>query len=216
MQSLLSDAEVRVLGCLLEKEMSTPEYYPLSLNALVNACNQKNNRDPVAAYDETTVARALEGLKQKQLVYQSSGARVPKYGHNFTKQSKMVPAEAAVMCELMLRGPQTPGELRSRTERLHKFGALEEVEHALDDLVEMKFIVKLPRQPGRKESRYAHQLMGEIKIEELAPEARVEPAMAAVRAENDRMAELAQEIKELRTQLDELRQAFADFKKQFE
>ncbi len=216
METTLTESEVRVLGCLIEKEMSTPEYYPLSLNALTNACNQKNNRDPVVSYDETGVARALEGLRQKQLAYLAAGARVPKYGHNFTKQNKMVPGEAAIMCELMLRGPQTPGELRARTERLHKFGSLEEVEQALDDLAEMKFAIKLPRQPGRKESRYAHQLMGEISIEEPAAEARVEPAMAQVRAENDRIAELAEEVRELRSKLDELRQAFADFKKQFE
>jgi hypothetical protein len=216
MESLLNETEVRVLGCLIEKEMSTPEYYPLSLNALVNACNQKNNRDPVTAHDETTVARALVSLKQKQLIYESSGARVPKYGHNFTKLNKMVPAEAAIMCELMLRGPQTPGELRSRTERLHKFASLEEVEHALDDLMEMKFVVKLPRQPGRKESRYAHQLMGEIKIEEQTSEARLEPAMAQVRAEDDRMARLENELVDLRGQVDQLQQAFLDFKKQFE
>lgn len=213
---ILGEVEVRVLGCLIEKEMSTPEYYPLSLNALVNACNQKNNREPVVAYDEVSVARALESLKPKQLVYEAGGSRVVKYGHNFTKLHKLINKEAAIMAELMLRGPQTLGELRTHTERMSRFESLDEVEESVKNLETIKFAVKLPRQPGRKESRYAHQLMGEIRVEEMQAEAPAEAAVLKVRAENERLARLEEDVAAMRHELEELKRAFFEFKKQFE
>src|ERR1039457_3138367 len=151
----LDAAEARVLGSLLEKEITTPDYYPLSLNALVNACNQKSNREPVVSYDEGTVETALEGLRAKGLAVRMIGgdSRVPKHGQRFTEKFNMGRREAAVLCVLMLRGPQTPGELRGRTERLYQFDDLEAVESTLNRLVEMEYVKKLPRQTDRKSTR---------------------------------------------------------------
>ncbi|WDT81786.1 MAG: YceH family protein [Candidatus Manganitrophus sp.] len=160
MDFVLTDAEVRVLGCLIEKEMATPDYYPLSLNALQNACNQTSNRDPVVSYDEKTVAEALEALKTKRLVTQDQLGRVPKYSELFLKSANLVQREAAVLCVLMLRGAQTVGEIRGRTGRLHSFASLEEAQKTLQTLEEWGYVALLPRQPGRKESRYAHLLSG--------------------------------------------------------
>jgi len=213
----LTDIEVRVLGALMEKEMSTPEYYPLSLNALVNACNQKSSREPVVSYDDKTVARALESLKEQQLVYQAAGSRVPKYGNNFTKAHNLINKEAALLCVLMLRGPQTAGELRSRSDRLFKFATLAEVEQTLADLTELKLVATLPKQPGRKEPRHAHLLAGPPDPAAVAPlEPKPEPATLEVRAENDRIALLESDLARLREEVDELKEAFLDFKKQFE
>ncbi|MHB8808618.1 MAG: YceH family protein [Desulfobulbaceae bacterium] len=211
----LNPVEARVLGCLLEKEMATPEYYPLSLNGLVNACNQKSNREPVVSFDERTVALALASLKDKRLVWRSDAARVPKYGQEVDKKFSLMAREMAVLCLLLLRGPQTVGELRGRTERLYGFADLEEVGVTLQGLEEMGLVRKLPRQPGRKESRYGHLLGGEpenVEPVNAAPEA----ATVQVRAENERLAALEQEIETLRTELQELRAAFLDFKHQFE
>lgn len=211
----LNAVEVRVLGCLLEKEMATPEYYPLSLNGLVNACNQKSNREPVVSYDEHTVAKALESLKSKRLVWRSDAARVPKYGQEVDKKFSLMAREMAVLCLLLLRGPQTVGELRGRTERLYAFNELEEVGTTLQGLEEMGLVRKLPRQPGRKESRSAHLLGGEP--ENVEPATAVpEAATVQVRAENERLAFLEQEMNNLRTELAELRAALLDFKRQFE
>ncbi|MDX1777185.1 MAG: YceH family protein [Desulfobulbales bacterium] len=207
MDILLDDIEVRVLGSLLEKSMTTPEYYPLSLNALTNACNQKSNRDPVVAFDEATVVRALDSLRAKQLVVLSTSSRVPKYAEVFVNIRKLVQREAALMMVLMLRGPQTIGELRGRTERVYRFEDLVEVEATLDELAESGYVKKLPRMAGRKESRYAHLLAGEVEVEEAAP--KPEPATVIVRAENERIAALEEE-------LHNLRQEFEAFKKQFE
>ena len=215
MDQVLNEVEVRVLGVLMEKEMSTPEYYPLSLHALAAGCNQKSSREPVVDYDEKTVARALETLREKQLVYTAPGARVPRYGNNFTKLHKLLNKEAAVLCVLLLRGPQTAGELRTRTERLFKFGALAEVEQTLADLAELKFVTTLPRQPGRKEPRHAQLLAGPPDASASA-EPRPEPATLEVRAENDRLTLFEQDLASLRQEIDELKQAFLDFKKQFE
>ena len=214
MDILLNDVEVRVLGSLMEKSMTTPEYYPLSLNALTNACNQKSNRDPVVSFDETTVVRALDSLREKQLVVLSASSRVPKYAEIFSGNRKLVTRESALIMVLMLRGPQTIGELRGRTERAYKFGDLEEVEATLAELDESGYVTKLPRMPGRKESRYAHLLAGNVEIEEEAP--RPEPAAIVVRAENERIAALEEEVQRLRQEFDALQDKFTKFKKEFE
>ena len=214
MDLLLNDIEVRVLGSLLEKSMTTPEYYPLSLNALTNACNQKSNRAPVVKFDETTVVRALDSLREKQLVVLSASSRVPKYAEVFAGTRKLVTREAALIMMLLLRGPQTVGELRGRTERVYKFGALTEVEATLDELGESGYITKLPRMAGYKESRYAHLLAGEVQAEEAAP--KPEPAAVIVRAENARIETLEEELQKLREDFNTLQIEFKKFKKEFE
>src|SRR3954451_7897409 len=168
----LDAAEARVLGSLLEKEIATPEYYPLSLNALVNACNQKSNREPVVAYDENTVEGWLGGLGAKGLARPSTGrdSRVPKHAQRFTEKFNFGRREAAVLCVLLLRGPQTTGELRGRSERLYTFDDLEAVESTLHRLAEIEFVKQLPRQPGTKEPRWAHLMCGEVEITEAAVE----------------------------------------------
>jgi len=150
----------RVLGALIEKEMTTPDYYPLSLNSLASACNQKSNRNPVVQYDEKTIVRALDELKSQQMVWQSDASRVPKYGENFVKLRKLLNREAAIISLLLVRGPQTVGELRGRSERLCPFTDLEQVQETLNGLLDLDFVIKLPRQAGRKESRYSHLLAG--------------------------------------------------------
>src|SRR5436305_12710503 len=171
MDVLLDAAEIRVLGALMEKEIATPEYYPLSLNALVNACNQKSNREPVVAYDEDTVEVALEALRHKGLSLRVTGrdSRVPKHEQRFTERFNLGRREAAIMCVLMLRGPQTPGELRGRTDRLYTFDDLEAVESTLHKLVEIGFVKQLPRQAGYKEQRWAHLLAGDVEVEAAPP-----------------------------------------------
>lgn len=218
MDVLLNPVEVRVIGSLIEKQVTTPEYYPLTLNALINACNQTTNRDPVVAYDEKTVARALESLRERSLVWMVTGSRVPKYEHRFTEQFKLAEQEIAVMCVLMLRGPQTAGEIRGRTGRLYEFTSLEEVELVLESLMnaDEPFVARLARQPGTKESRYAHLLSGEVQIEQQEAQVKAEPAMQEVRAENERIARLEGELDTLRQKHEELRQQFLDFKRQFE
>jgi uncharacterized protein YceH (UPF0502 family) len=222
----LSATELRVLGSLVEKAVTTPDYYPLTLNSLTLACNQQSNRDPVVAFDETTVVRALDGLREKRLasVFTGAESRVAKYKHNFTDALQLTPAEVGLLCVLMLRGPQTLAELRTRTERfqVHPFESLTEVEEALTALAArtpQALVVKLPRLPGTKEPRYAHLLAGPIDVAALAAPASSpppEPATLAVRAEDDRFAKLEAETAALRTELAELRQQFADFRKQFE
>lgn len=221
---ILNEYEVRVLGALVEKKITTPEYYPLTLNSIINACNQKSSRDPVVSYDDAIVQRALQSLRDKKLAYVFSGAdaRVPKYGHLFPEAMDLSVGETAIMCVLLLRGAQTPGELRSRTASLHHFESLEDVELALESLLDTDFrkeplIVKLPRQPGTKESRYAHLLSGEINIEQLpvapAPTPR---ASAASRVDDERVARLEAEVAVLRQGLATLQQQLMEFKKQFE
>lgn len=217
---VLNEYELRVLGALVEKHISTPDYYPMTLNALVNACNQKNHRDPVVAYDEPTVAKALESLREKNLAYvfHGSEARVPKYGHLFPKVYELNEEEVAVMCVLVLRGPQTPGELRSRTQHLHNFETLAEVETILQELSLRRepLVARLPRQPGSRESRFAHLLGGQVEIEQKEAAPRAEPAMQSARSDNDRFAKLENELAALRQELDELKLQFTEFKKQFE
>jgi uncharacterized protein YceH (UPF0502 family) len=158
MDFTLTPQEIRVLGCLLEKKMATPEYYPLTLNALVNACNQKSNREPVVNWDEATVLDAVKGLTQRKLVFQSMLSRAPKYEECYTPDQSFIPAEAAILCVLMLRGPQTAGEIKGRTERMYAFENLEHVVRILENLIARDHVVKLARQPGRKEVRYIHTL----------------------------------------------------------
>ncbi|MFH1217316.1 MAG: YceH family protein [Pseudomonadota bacterium] len=215
MDILLDETELRVLGCLLEKEMATPEYYPLSLNALVNACNQKSNREPVVSYDETTVIHAVQTLKDKRFAVQSDASRVPKYGQNFSKIKNLLRKEAALLCLLLLRGAQTVGELRGRSERLYEFVDLADVERTLNNLIDMEYVVRLPRQPGRKESRFAHLLGGEVKIDEDFPEP-LEPGSQNMPDGKNRITVLEEEINAIRTELEALKETFENFKKQFE
>jgi uncharacterized protein YceH (UPF0502 family) len=214
MDLILDDVELRVLGALIEKELATPEYYPLSMNALINACNQKTNREPVVSYDEKTVARAILGLREKQLVYTPGGSLVSKYGHNFEKHLNLVKHEVAILCVLMLRGPQTVGELRTRSERLHKFGDLTQVEQTLQGLDNAGMVFKLPRMPGQKESRYAHLLAGKPDIKETAPES--SPVEREVMAENQRIKRLEDDVEAIKNELAELKAEIRDFKAQFE
>jgi uncharacterized protein len=219
MEAILTPVEVRVLGSLIEKAITTPEYYPLSLNALTNACNQLTNREPIVSYDEKTVVRALESVREKKLVWMvtGAGARVPKYEHRFAEAYKLSEQEVAVMCVLMLRGPQTTGEIRGRTGRLYEFAELEEVDLTLQALISAALVVKLPRQPGTKESRYAHVLAGEVHFEEReAAPRRLESATMEVMAENERIAKLEGKVERLNLELSELKQQLLDFKKQFE
>jgi uncharacterized protein YceH (UPF0502 family) len=199
----LDAAEARVLGSLLEKEIATPEYYPLSLNALVNACNQKSNREPVVSYDEDTVEVALEGLRSKGLALRSSGreSRVAKHAQRFTETFNLGRREAALMCSLLLRRPQTVGELRGRTERLYTFDDLEAVESTLHRLAEMEFVRQLPRQAGFKEQRYAHLLCGDVDGSEAAAAPLTVPR-------GDRLAQLEAEVADLKRQFEEFRQKF--------
>jgi len=194
--------------------MTTPEYYPLSLNALTNACNQKSNREPVVNYDETTVVRALDSLRTKQLVVLSTSSRVPKYAEIFTGTRKMVTREAALLMVLLLRGPQTVGELRNRTERAYKFQDLEDVETTLEELCSIGYITRLPRMAGRKEPRYAHLLSGKVDVEAVHPAP--EPATIAVRAENERIAALEEELQQLRQDFNALQAEFEKFRREFE
>ncbi len=216
MDILLTDNEVRLLGCLMEKEMATPDYYPLSLNALTNACNQKSNRNPVVSFDEETVVNALKGLQERKIVRQSNISRVAKYEQIFSKELNLVAREQAVVCILLLRGPQTIGEIRGRTERLYAFNSLDEVHETLSSLEDLELVTKLPRQSGRKESRYAHLLSGEPKEEagQALPRPEVETVIA--RKKNDSIGELQEQIESLHQELQNLRLEFETFKSQFE
>ncbi len=213
----LSPEEARVLGALMEKELATPEYYPLSMNGLVNACNQKSNRNPVVTYDEGIVLQALEGLKENQLAWQSNAARVPKYEEHLGKRLNLVPRELSLICLLLLRGPQTVGELRGRSERMYAFATLEEVGDTLQALEEMGLVRQQPKQPGQKEARFVQLLAGEPEIAEAAGGYATETAPEGqVTARGERIAAMEEETRSLREELDSLKQAFLDFKQQFE
>ncbi len=221
MDVMLNEIEARVMGSLVEKKLTTPDYYPLTLNALTNACNQISNRDPVVSFDEHTVMRALDALRDKKLAYVFHGAesRVPKYGHLFPEAFDLTSPEVAVLCVLLLRGVQTPGEIRGRTGRLHEFASLSEVETTLHELSikEPKpLVMKLPRQTGFKESRYAHLLSGEIEIQESEVAPRPATTTAKAHGGNERLAQLEEEVKSLRQELTELREQWLAFKRQFE
>jgi uncharacterized protein YceH (UPF0502 family) len=215
MELQLSEIEVRVLGALIEKENTTPEYYPLSLNALVNACNQKSNRDPVLSLDEQSVRGGLEGLREKRLAREvnSFDSRVPKFAHQLAEVYNFDRREIAVLCVLLLRGAQTPGELRARTERMYKFDDLAAVESTLQRLIqrEPELVKQVPQQPGTKEPRYVHLLGGDVAIEEVPPARR-----PAGEADSERMARLEAEVERLRNEVDELKQSLASFRRQFE
>jgi hypothetical protein len=214
----LNDIEVRVLGSLLEKEITTPDYYPLSLNALINACNQKSNRDPVMALDESVVMQALDSLNEKGLASPSTSAdsRVPKYAHRLQEVFNFDRRKMAVLCVLLLRGPQTPGELRGRSERMYSFDDLAAVESALHHLMEREppLVKKLTRQPGTKESRYAHLLAGDVEGW-IAP-AEAPPVAVTVGQVEPRITRLETEVQSLQTEIADLRQQLEDFRKQFE
>jgi uncharacterized protein YceH (UPF0502 family) len=220
MDTILTPIQIRVIGCLLEKEMTTPEYYPLSLNALTNACNQKSNRDPVMELEEPDVLRALDQLKAKKLATTVSMAssRVLRYKHNMVSTYHFKSPEIAVLTLLFLRGPQTVGELRSRSGRLYEFESLAEVENTLQKLAAREdgpFVTQLPREPGRRENRYAHLFGGKVKIEKSAATA-PEVVTPAAPVENERISKLEQEVSVLRKELEQLKTAFGEFKGQFE
>ena len=221
---VLNEIEARVLGVLLEKEITTPDYYPLSLNALINACNQKSNRDPIMNLDEGSVRSALRALDDNSLARSVSAAdsRVTKYEHRLQEAFNFDRREAAIFCELLLRGPQTPGELRSRGERMHHFDDLGEVQSALQRLMsrEPALVKVLARQPGTKESRYVHLLSGDTEpvsspVEREAPST-PRPQSTETTDGGDKLFRLESEIAELRTDIADLRQQFAAFRKQFE
>jgi uncharacterized protein YceH (UPF0502 family) len=211
----LNEVEARVLGSLVEKDITTPDYYPLSLNALVNACNQKNNREPVMSLDENAVRDALTSLQEKRLAGPAGGAdsRVTKYEHRLQEVFNFDRRETAVVCVLLLRGPQTPGELRGRTERMYRFETLDDVQSALQKLIDRQLVKMLPRQPGTKESRYMHLFAGDIPTEIVSS-----ATASAPRSGGDietRISNLENEIASLRAEVDQLRSELAEFKRQF-
>jgi hypothetical protein len=223
----LTDVEARVLGSLIEKEITTPDYYPLSLNALVNACNQKNNREPVMNLDEQSVRDALAGLQNQRLAGPARGAdsRVSKYEHRIQEVFNFTRGETAILCVLLLRGPQTPGELRGRTERMFRFEHLDDVQSTLQRLSERDpaLVRMLPRQPGTKESRYAHLLSGELEswsapVEDHAAARSGSSSGSSEQrsSENGRVGNLEAEVAELKREIADIKEQFAVFRKQFE
>jgi uncharacterized protein len=222
MPLVLTDIQVRVLGSLIEKDITTPDYYPLSLNALVNACNQKNNRDPVMNLDEPAVRGALATLQEKRLAGPAGGAdsRVTKFEHRLQEAFNFDRREIAVVGVLLLRGPQTPGELRSRTERMYHFEALDDVISTLDRLAQREppLVRVLPRQPGTKESRYTHLFSGEPQISESVGNETTGARVPVHAGSNsaDRLTTLEEEVARLRAELSEVQQQLAAFRKQFE
>ncbi|MGI8788816.1 MAG: YceH family protein [Pyrinomonadaceae bacterium] len=215
MPEILTETEARIVGALIEKELTTPEYYPLTLNALVAACNQKTNREPVVNYNEQTVQKSLDDLREKNLAYvfYGSTSRVPKYKHILDKVYELESSEVAVICVLLLRGAQTLGELRGRADRLYNFSNLGEVNETLDNLIrrEESLVVKLERQAGQKEARYAHLLSGEVA--EFSPP---EKSVAVSHTGGERVAKLEEDVENLRSEFNLFRQSFEEFKKQFE
>jgi uncharacterized protein YceH (UPF0502 family) len=214
---ILNAAEARVLGSLVEKDITTPDYYPLSLNALINACNQKNNREPVTNFDEETVRLALRNLSEKRLAGPAGGAdsRVTKYEHRLQEVFNFTRPETAILCVLLLRGPQTPGELRGRTERMHRFEDLDEVLSGLQQLMrrEPPLAKALGRRPGTKEIRYAHLLSGDVEAWEPPAET---ASTGSGSADAERVIQLEEQVASLQKDVAELKQQMADFRKQFE
>jgi hypothetical protein len=217
--NILSEVETRVLGALIEKELTTPEYYPLSLNALINACNQKSNRDPVMTLGDDAVSDAIRTLDKQGLAGRADAMdnRVTKFEHRLQEAFNFDRRETAILCELLLRGPQTPGELRGRAARMHPFEDLAQVQSTLQRLMQREppVVKLLPRQPGTKEARYAHLLSGDVTTPvpalEAAPAARIEK-----NADGDRVARLEKEVAALQQELAEVKQQLAIFRKQFE
>lgn len=216
MDQLLNDADVRVLGALVEKAITTRDHYPLSMNALTAACNQSSNRHPVVSFDEETVLAAVRRLRACSLVrgFQGIDSRVTKYEHLMAESLELAASELAVMCVLMLRGPQTVGEIRTRTDRLARFESLSDVEATLTALIERSsspLVVRLPRQAGQKEVRYAHLLSGEVTFDQPDVSAPIASALTT-----DRIAALEDTTNELRNEVADLRRQLEEFRKQFE
>jgi uncharacterized protein YceH (UPF0502 family) len=215
MEDILTFEEIRVIGSLIEKELTTPEYYPLTINGLKNACNQKSNRDPVVAFDENIIETTLDKLREKSLASRITGSdiRVPKYRQVFTEAMHFSPEEVAVICVLMLRGPQTPGEIKSRSGRMFNFESLAQLDEVIQNLMnrEKPLVMKLPRQTGMKESRYMHLLSGEAEIE-------VQGNQKVETTSNDdvRIINLETELESLKNEVNELKAQFEKFKHQFE
>ncbi|NOY69709.1 MAG: DUF480 domain-containing protein [Deltaproteobacteria bacterium] len=216
----LNPVEARIIGVLIEKQVATPDYYPLTLKALTTACNQKTNRQPVMNLDEAGVTDALDSLRKQHLVWQvaSHGSRTYKYSHNLKDVTDFYKRELAVLCELLLRGPQTPGELRSRTARLYEFEERSDVERIIEGLMAHEsgpFIVKLPRQPGRKEHRYAH-LFSEVDLSETEDVYVTSAPMTDKAVQKELIEALEQKVTDLQADLERLREEFMAFKQQFE
>jgi uncharacterized protein len=213
----LTPTEARVIGCLIEKAITTPDQYPLSLNALTNACNQKSNRDPVLELTERTVQETVDALARKHFVMERSGfgSRVPKYQHRFCNTGfgtlEFTPAQTAIICELLVRGPQTPGELRTRASRMSEIKEVSEVEEALEKLAtraEGPFVVRLPREPGRRDSRYAHLFSGEVHVE-AAPEDSTDLAQTSESrgaTNSERIERLEKLVENLTREVEDLKQ----------
>ena len=219
-----TDIEVRIIGALVEKQVTTPDGYPLSMNALRNACNQKSSRDPVMELDERSLDDAIYNLRQRNLliVTNSAGGHVPKYKHDLPGYFGLEQHEVAVLCVLMLRGPQTPGEIRGRTGRMHSFGSVGEVVSTIDELmhrIDPPIIAKLPRETGRKEQRYAHLLCGESAVQHAAPSVVAAPPVdrqAPSSAPPAALDDLKEEVASLRQELNAFKEQFAEFRKQFD
>jgi uncharacterized protein len=208
----LTPVEARIVGALMEKESTTPEYYPLSLNALLNACNQKSNREPVMELNENTVRDGLDSLREKRLAgpISSADSRVTKYEHRMQEVFNFTRGENALMCVLLLRGPQTPGELRGRTERMHRFEELSDVQSTLQRLMQRTppLVGVLPRQPGTKEARYTHLLSGNVEA--------VAQHVTAPADHEPTPSHIEEELRWLRSEVEDLKRQFAEFRKQFE
>jgi uncharacterized protein len=215
MPLLLNDIELRVLACLVEKQLTTPEYYPMTLNAATNACNQKSNREPIVQYDDNQVQHALDQLRQKGLaaVVTGAGIRTPKYKHYFKENLNLSDSQIAILCELMLRGPQTVGELRTRTERLHPFLDLTEVDVVLTELMglEKPLVIRLPRQAGQKEQRFTHLLAGEPDLAGWVTHTEMAEPVTS-----ERLEVLEERVDALQNELAALKQAFTKWKAQFD
>jgi uncharacterized protein YceH (UPF0502 family) len=221
METLLNPVEARVIATLVEKQITTPNNYPLTLTSLTTACNQKSNRYPVTDLTEEEVARALYNLRERNIAWETApaGSRVMKYSHEISQQFNFTDPQLAVMAELMLRGPQTVGELRTHCERMHPLGDITQAAEVIQSLVDFPdgpLILKLPREPGRRENRYAHLLCGEPEISQEPVEVKPDSAVLAVRAENERIAEIEADVRQLRSEMDNLLEQFATFKEQFE
>ncbi|HUQ80427.1 MAG TPA: YceH family protein [Gemmatimonadaceae bacterium] len=215
MDTPLTDVEARILGSLIEKELTTPDNYPLSLNALMSACNQTSNREPVVQYDEGTVSHAIESMRKRSLVraVQQSGSRVMKYRHMVAETLNLDARQTALVCVLLLRGPQTVGELKTRTARLASFESLEQVDAALDTLIARaagSLVVRLPRRPGQKEVRVAHLMAGEVSVDAY------EAATSKPERATDRIGAVEESVDELRKEIADLRSQLESFRKQFE
>ncbi|MCD6586193.1 MAG: YceH family protein [Desulfobacteraceae bacterium] len=221
MEIELNAVELRILGVLIEKQMATPDYYPLTLNALTNACNQKNNREPLMRLEQAEVDQSLKSLRNQHLAWQimTHGSRTAKYEHNMVEKIRCSERELSVLCELFLRGPQTPGELNTRTARLIEPHGLIAIEQTLKKLMEHEngpFVVMLPRLPGHKENRYIHLFCTPEQSEEIYQPTVKAPVSRGVRVSNERVEALEKKVNDLEETLDDLKNQFLSFKQQFE